>query len=349
MTEIIRGIPVVFIFCVIGLNAHGFPQYTDELQVQEVVRVPTIPLEENESFPPKVFLGPVVAGEIVEKRIILQNRTSRPIVLDGVELACSCIEAKVPRTTLEPGESIGAEFKFKIDRIPKTLSQAFSATLITKGRSNEIVLIFRADIKDYVGFAARNLTRTVDASSGNATIELPILASDPQILKRVSFRTGLPKGRCEVVDSKGVALVKLVCDLATGGPTIGTVDIVVGDKILDTITVELIPKSPVQVYPYVMVFVPVSNGKFVANSNVLVKLSINDQQVSRVVRARCLTSDTSEDLGVQVDISKIRDGLFRANVGLHSRDLLKQGQEIKWEFLTDLGALYSASKVHFSN
>ncbi len=65
-------------------------------------------------FYTKVDLGELLAGKKYVLDLTLTNNNMSPVPIVGVKSSCSCLAAKFPQVTLEPGDSMSGEILFRV-------------------------------------------------------------------------------------------------------------------------------------------------------------------------------------------------------------------------------------------
>ncbi len=175
-----------------------------------------------------VDIDGVIPGESKTVAVRFRNGSNASVRFENVVVGCKCLNTRVSKDELSPGEHTRMEFQFDVDKSPRSLVKVLQAQLELEDKSS-ITLQFKLHYKQLAGFAHDDFSHTTfredHEKNAQTTFMVPlVISADIAIrdvrpvfadnLKFVSFEI------CEVQSRpflKGTYLTERIDDLTEVG------------------------------------------------------------------------------------------------------------------------------------
>ncbi|MDZ4848990.1 MAG: DUF1573 domain-containing protein [Pirellulaceae bacterium] len=284
-------------------------------------------------------LGTVPLGTTKRARVLLQNRTGKPLRLVSAKVACSCTEAKVPKVTLENKETAKLEFSFSFPNHAKSLRESFQVDLYAEGATERTLLNFFANVSNVANFANNEIVRTYREKDATATFDIPVLLSDPKVLNKLRIEASpelsfLDK---QLLSENGNVFVRcrFSDDAARNSDIFGRIQLF-GPYVTDPSVVRctLRRESRVSILPNKLTLAPSrdENRQFIASALIRIRSADSGQSNTTEDELRSVICDDPTGRKLNVDFNKVGAGLYRIrlSVDLNADKPLKEDRILSW-------------------
>ncbi len=223
-----------------------------------------------------VQLDDVTFGIGQHVSLFVRNESAVPLVFKNVATGCNCTTAKVPQTTLQPGDGAKLEFAFEPQKV-RDLGRKLTATVDCEGATKKLHLQFEMKYIDIAAFDVEDAVFYVTPTTLESEFMefyVPLRLSDPTLRNRLKLNASqeLRIKDVEAVEREGKCFVRLrmqTKDFSTKG-TVGTLSLTSPYKTAfeDKIVCRILLEQSVTISPSLITFVrdPAQNGRYVGNA-----------------------------------------------------------------------------------
>jgi hypothetical protein len=295
----------------------------------------------------------VSPGTTKNASVILQNLSENPLELIQVSASCKCTTAKVPRITIQPGESERLDFSFEVSKKTTSLLEVFDATIVSGGARKKISMRFNAQLENVVSFGRNDFIHAFNGKSAVESFTIPILVSDIDLLKGVSAKA---TGELGFVETKVVVEDRRAYVRVRFAPTRIADDMIAGDlqierdgKVIADILCMFERRKNYQLLPDMLVFVVEDDGLGNRVASGIFKLASADPSQPISVR-EILCQTSKEGMSLTTSYKKIGTELYRLKTLLNLDAKVESKGKLDWQFKTSAGQTISIQSDYvFSN